>query len=849
MSITIIISFYITLILLIHSNTEESNPKFITTKIDSEIHKDSIYICNNKSISTENDITIKTYKEFTNYILIESKNKQEIKDSNSQKMKEKIKKDKKLITLTRNGSVLKSYNSGLSWRSLNDEMFIKGKNKLDHDYEEVGNVRKIVQSKSNPYMFFFLGSNDINWITYDCGETIIAINSGRKIEEIIINPKSYKKILLIAYSKEEDEDNIEYNQNKQESIQGKDLFLSEDGGLKWRIVNDNIDKVSWGISINDHNRIFLLKKGIFSISNDYFQTFSMINNVISYEIINDNVFIIKDPSSNMNMNEIYFSNLNLIDLKFEKVVLNKPVLKYNKVDFLYPTRNKEDVFICLSYINNHISNFNNVTDEESLYYYGSLFMNDFSNLYQLSLNRILVSKENNQFQIFKIQGRLGRYIANVVKISNNENKNNSTTSYDNNNYHINKYNFNTIITFNRGVTWNFLIPPKVDSVGKEYTCLKEENRKKVINLIDIDKNYLFKNNLDISTGLGMILSVGYVDCISTDINDNSYIESEDSRRIEENLFLSTDGGISWSEIKKGRYIFNIGDHGSIIVIASEEETDSIEYSIDQGKSFIAITILSYKIKISHIENINQSLSFIIIGKEIETERGITVGVDFTSIYTHKCRSPENPDTEVSDYQLISDYQYNTIGLECEMGVKRDYIVKNPNVKCYNDEEFKYYIIENTCKCTINDYECDAGYERINGNSSPCIKDILLKDVKGKNEYNCKKVTSKGYRKIPYNKCVNGLDLNPILEECILDEGITTNLLFLFFIITSIIGIGFIYTLIQRFTYLMKIKKMEKENNEDEYLNKGRNQKISNSICNSSINDNDDYEDNDNDENN
>lgn len=38
---------------------------------------------------------------------------------------------------------------------------------------------------------------------------------------------------------------------------------------------------------------------------------------------------------------------------------------------------------------------------------------------------------------------------------------------------------------------------------------------------------------------------------------------------EINTFLSLDGGKTWKEIKKGSHIYDVGDHGGIIIIASD----------------------------------------------------------------------------------------------------------------------------------------------------------------------------------------------------------------------------------------------------------------------------------------
>ena len=36
-----------------------------------------------------------------------------------------------------------------------------------------------------------------------------------------------------------------------------------------------------------------------------------------------------------------------------------------------------------------------------------------------------------------------------------------------------------------------------------------------------------------------------------------------------NLYISRDGGLTWKSTKPGSYIYEIGDHGAIIVIAKK----------------------------------------------------------------------------------------------------------------------------------------------------------------------------------------------------------------------------------------------------------------------------------------
>ena len=58
-------------------------------------------------------------------------------------------------------------------------------------------------------------------------------------------------------------------------------------------------------------------------------------------------------------------------------------------------------------------------------------------------------------------------------------------------------------------------------------------------------------------GIGLILGTGNVgDYLST-------------RQDEVNTYLSRDGGLKWFEIRKGSHIYEIGDHGGLIVLVSD----------------------------------------------------------------------------------------------------------------------------------------------------------------------------------------------------------------------------------------------------------------------------------------
>lgn len=86
--------------------------------------------------------------------------------------------------------------------------------------------------------------------------------------------------------------------------------------------------------------------------------------------------------------------------------------------------------------------------------------------------------------------------------------------------------------------------------------------------------------------MGIIVGVG---------NTGLFLDSKST-----NTYLSRDGGHNWFEILNGEHIYEIGDHGGLIVFAdSEKVTDVAKVTMDEGLSF-----KEYKMNISmEVDNI------------------------------------------------------------------------------------------------------------------------------------------------------------------------------------------------------------------------------------------------------
>lgn len=115
-------------------------------------------------------------------------------------------------------------------------------------------------------------------------------------------------------------------------------------------------------------------------------------------------------------------------------------------------------------------------------------------------------------------------------------------------------------------------------------------------------------------------------------------ESLTSKR-EGNTYITRDGGITWFEIRKGSYMWEYGDQGSIIVIVDEvNPTNSIYYTLDEGRSWNEYNF-GDKVKVNDITTIpsDTSRKFLLWGINGK-EKAVTVQIDFTGLTDKQCKS-------------------------------------------------------------------------------------------------------------------------------------------------------------------------------------------------------------------
>lgn len=762
----IIFFVYIFLVVIIITNcnnvdksflSKRFNPIFSTSKIDSKI-KQTILCNSNKTLNNYNN----------NYVNI--------------------------IALTEDGTVIASKNFGFTWHNLLSNFYEVGKEKVDLSLDELSNIREMIQfphqilninnfqihnNKNkkvninygikhvnnnnfnyNDSTIFFLSEKNINWISFDCGQTITAFNNGRRLEDIKFHPLNNKWILTTAYTSLKDDDvNSIY----------KELFLSVDGGYTWEYLIDFVEKVEWGAySISNileqympKERIILTRHEDTNISENYDKSINTLNLIYSDDFFkhSDTIFtLVKDVkdfninensiyASNKNNNTLYYSKLNVFNFEFKTAVFNVDDNYFSNKNFKIIDVNNQDVLILVtSKVNN-----NNV---------GDIFM---SNNKTVSGYFVMIG-ENIVFDVVN-----NNYIPHIVFLPHISDIIIANTKY--NNKIISK------ISYNRGNSWSYIQAPLKDCEGNYIQhCIDFTTNSNNCFLYLHDINL---NNIDTITNynsIGPLISNGSI------INITIKNQSE-----ETNLYISNTNGMTWKEIRKSRHIFKIGNFGGIILSALlYNKTNNLIYSIDNGISFNSVelsTNLFYITNIEIVTNKKHDLNFIIYGYNKDNIKdkqiGITIGIDFKNVFNYNCKLYN--EFELHESKIVnsnySDYELNYIKggydrlsgeiNECINGKKILYYKKKNTSLCYNTLPIINRIRVENCYCMYNDYQCDYGYKRENkkNNLSSCINisnniknyDKNILKVYNENNItnkNCLKIKTKGYIKNFNNNCIS-----------------------------------------------------------------------------------------------
>lgn len=307
----------------------------------------------------------------------------------------------------------------------------------------------------------------------------------------------------------------------------------------------------------------------------------------------------------------------------------------------------------------------------------------------------------------------------------------------------------TKITFNDGADWTYIKPPSVDSEGKKYNCNPKNLEKCSLNLHGFTERKDVRDTYSSGSAIGYMFALGNVGEYLTPVSEAS-------------TFMTNDGGISWSEVKKGSYQWEYGDHGSVLVLVKDNEpTDTVSYSINGGKTWKDYQFASEKINVYDLVTVprDSAMRFLVIGSSVNVrgEETRTYTLDFVDMFSRQCQYSKD---DLKDFEYISLSHPNT--KECLFGHKAKYLRKKSD-DCYVGMaplEDKFRIFAN-CSCTRNDYECDYNFMRVSDGTCKLIdglKPADPKDICSKDNSLIEYFEPTGYRKIALSTCNGGLML-------------------------------------------------------------------------------------------
>ncbi|KAJ9650750.1 vacuolar protein sorting/targeting protein PEP1 [Neophaeococcomyces mojaviensis] len=330
-----------------------------------------------------------------------------------------------------------------------------------------------------------------------------------------------------------------------------------------------------------------------------------------------------------------------------------------------------------------------------------------------------------------------------------------------------KKKLKSMISHNDGSDWTWLPPPKKDADGRDYKCVGKDQVATDDCSLHIhsyterrDKSTTFSS----PTAVGLMMAVG---------NVGPYLERKDGENTD--TFITSDAGITWKSVKKGSYMWEYGDQGSIIVIVPEgKPTRTVFYTLNEGDTWTEFEFSpGVDMEISAITTVpsDTSRNFLLWGREVgpgnTNGKVTTVSLDFSGLEerSRQCELDDTHPENSKDYYLWEP-RHPFQSENCLFGHVAQYHRKDKTAACYNKPHIEagpHKIVRN-CTCSRQDFECDFNYQRnadgtcglVPGYEQPDHQAETCKDPNADTWY-----VPTGYRRIPLSTCQGGQELDSI----------------------------------------------------------------------------------------
>lgn len=335
--------------------------------------------------------------------------------------------------------------------------------------------------------------------------------------------------------------------------------------------------------------------------------------------------------------------------------------------------------------------------------------------------------------LYKVEGLRGIYIASQVK----DNPKSGS---------IGPEHLISLITFDHGATWNSIKAPKANHENFYIHCPKDCSlhlSQRFSQLYPVTRSVTIMSS---KSAPGIIMATGVIG---------------PSLKGHPALYVSRDAGLTWKQVLKDYFFFNMGDHGGLLVAVkyfkSRGETRDISYSTDEGETWQSYVFHEKMLRVYGLmtEPGENTTVFTMFGSDSGQHQWLIIKVDLRNVFERDC-------TE-DDYKFWSPASEEHPLMSCVLGLKETYQRRALRANCYTGVNYTRSVRPEICPCDANDYECDYGFTRA-GNPFHCIRNSSVADhdpyavpaiCKSGEFYN----RTKGYVKISDDDCKGGYARN------------------------------------------------------------------------------------------
>ncbi|XP_075460478.1 sortilin-related receptor isoform X2 [Ascaphus truei] len=609
----------------------------------------------------------------------------------------------------KSSDVYVSYDYGKTFKKISEEFSFPAGN------TSVVAVAQFFHSPADNKRYIFVDANaPYLWITTDFCLSVNGFSVPFKPTDLLLH--NIDPNLVLGYDK--------FHPNKQ-------LWKSEDFGQTWIMIQEHVKSFYWGVDSYDKpNTVYVERhepRGTSTVvrSTDFFQSREnkeiIIEDVDEFQLREKYMFATKSVNllgSKQQSSVQLWVSYNRKPMRSAQFVTRHPINEYYIAD-----ASEEQVFVCVSHSNNMTNLY--ISEAEGLKFSLSLENVLYFSPGGAGSDTLVRYFANEPFaDVHRVEGVRGVYIATILNGS------------------LMEENMRSVVTFDKGGTWEFLQAPISNGYGEKVYCESSQGcslhlAQRLSQLLNFQMRRM--PILSKESAPGFIVATGAVG---------------KNMASKPNVYVSSSAGVRWRESLLGPHYYTWGDHGGILVaIAQGTETNQLKYSTNEGETWKTFNFSENALLVYGLltEPGEKSTVFTIFGSY--TERGhswIILQINTSDVLGVPCTD--------NDYKLWSPSDER--GNECLLGRRTVFKRRTPHATCFNGEDFDRPITVSNCSCTREDFECDFGFKLSRDFSSEvCVPDPEFSGKRYPIPVPCPVGSTykrtRGYRRISGDSCSGG----------------------------------------------------------------------------------------------